>query len=374
MARGAGGIAEGIPAYLEHATLPKFDGETTHVIAAEVTFADGYIVRRELVIESTKSYSTGTQLTPIAVRQTAEQHPPSWEGCFVHPDGRAVRTTAVESPDAVVIVVRAPDPHEGGSVFNPVLQEFNKGSAEVRLPELLLAPGTVERMLWPVGEKYGRDPESASYLFVPSLDYDASKQEFMHFLMSQGPPVADNEPLRFADAVAVAGIRAMTGAQRRAVVLVLSHKPDASMHSPQAVRRYLAALGVPLFVWSPMGETPKTAAGWGEVEDVSSVHRLGLAVARLRRTLAEQRIAWVNQHKDAVLRHYGLPGPARRWKVHGRIVVDVEVMSPYITDSPVEAMSFSALERELEKRSSSGTKSRPHAKARPAGKRRRKRK
>ena len=284
------------------ATLPKFDGETTHVIAAEVTFADGYIVRRELVIESTKSYSTGTQLTPIAVRQTAEQHPPSWEGCFAHPDGRAVRTTAVESPDAVVIVVRAPDPHEGGSVFNPVLQEFNKGSAEVRLPELLLASGTVERMLWPVGEKYGRDPESASYLFVPSVDYDASKQEFMHFLMSQGPPVDANEPLRFADAVAVAGIRAMTGAQRRAVVLVLSHKPDASMHSPQAVRRYLAALGVPLFVWSPMGETPKAAAGWGEVEDVSSVHRLGLAVARLRRTLAEQRIAWVNVDPLAALR------------------------------------------------------------------------
>ena len=280
------------------ATLPKFNPDSTHVIDAEVTFADGFTARRELVLQGAKSYATGTQLTPVLVRETAEQHPASWEACFSQPGGEAVRTTAVETAEAVVIVVRAPDPHEAGSVFNPVLQELNKSDVDVRLPDLLFAPGTVERMLWPMGEKHGGE----SLLFMPSMDYDGSKQEFKHFLMSAGPDADDTTPLRFADAVAVAGIRAMTGAQRRAVILILSHKPDASMHSPRAVRRYLEALGVPLFVWSPMGETPKSAAAWGEVENVSTIHRLGVAFAKLRRALAEQRIAWVNVDPLAALR------------------------------------------------------------------------
>ena len=286
------------------AKLPKFNADSTHVIDAEVTFADGFTARRELVLQGTKSYAIGTQLTPVLVRETAEQHPASWDACLSQPGGGdAVRTTTVETPEAVVIVVRAPDPHETGSLFNPVLQELNRSSsADTRLPELLFAPNTVERMIWPVGEQYGRERGSSSFLFMTSMDHDGSKQEFMRFLMNGGPVIDDNMPLRFADAVAVAGIRAMTGAQRRAVVLILSHKPDTSVHSAQAVRRYLAALGVPLFVWSPMWEAPKSAAAWGEVENVSTVHRLGVAFAKLRRALSEQRIAWVNVDPLAALR------------------------------------------------------------------------
>jgi hypothetical protein len=280
------------------AKLPKFNPDSTHVIDAEVTFADGFVARRELVLQGAKSYAMGTQLTPVLVRETAEQHPASWDACFSQPGGETVRTTTVETPEAMVIVVRAPDPHEAGSVFNPVLQELNKSDADVRLPDLLFAGGTTERILWPVAEKHGSD----SLLFIPSMDYDGSKQEFKHFLMSGGPEVDGTAPLRFADAVAVAGIRAITGAQRRAVVLILSYKPDASMHSPQSVRRYLDALGVPLFVWSPMSEAPKSAGAWGEVENVSTVHRLGVAFAKLRRALAEQRIAWVNVDPLAALR------------------------------------------------------------------------
>ena len=53
-----------------HARLPKLDREMPHLLAAELRFQDGFVARRELVIESWRSASTGTQLTPIAVRET----------------------------------------------------------------------------------------------------------------------------------------------------------------------------------------------------------------------------------------------------------------------------------------------------------------
>src|SRR5437867_2802675 len=48
-----------------HARLPKLDMEVPHVIGAELRFEDGFVARRELVIESVRSDSVGTQLTPI---------------------------------------------------------------------------------------------------------------------------------------------------------------------------------------------------------------------------------------------------------------------------------------------------------------------
>jgi hypothetical protein len=55
--------------------------------------------------------------------------------------------------------------------------------------------------------------------------------------------------IRFTDAVAVAGLEATTENRRRAVLLVLSaQEKDQSRYDPALVRRYLAALRVPLFV------------------------------------------------------------------------------------------------------------------------------
>ena len=73
------------------------------------------------------------------------------------------------------------------------------------------------------------------------------------------------------------------------------------MHFGEALdeARYLAAIRVPLFVWSVEPPAEKSAAvspalaAWGEVEDVSTVARLRAAVSRLRNELESQRIAWV---------------------------------------------------------------------------------
>src|SRR5215212_644842 len=100
-------------------------------------------------------------------------------------------------------------------------------------------------------------------------------------------------PQRLADAVAVAGVQALGGAKRRAVVLVLGDEPDESRHAPDVVRRYLQRIGVPLRVWSLVGVRPSMKVTWGEVLDVSNPDRLRIATEDLRKLLNEQRIAWL---------------------------------------------------------------------------------
>jgi len=97
-----------------------------------------------------------------------------------------------------------------------------------------------------------------------------------------------------AEAVAVAGLRAIGESRRRAVVLVVSNRQDQSSYPPAAVRRYLADLGVPLFVWSPTGPRPDLADSWGEVDDISNITALRAAADHVRATLDAQRIAWVD--------------------------------------------------------------------------------
>src|SRR5581483_439751 len=102
-----------------------------------------------------------------------------------------------------------------------------------------------------------------------------------------------DDPRRFADAVAVAGLNATAGGLRRAVVLVLDWHKDASRYDPKAVREYLAALRVPLVLWSLSGPRPDVADSWGEVQDISSAAKLEKATEQLRRMLDSERVAWL---------------------------------------------------------------------------------
>ena len=115
-------------------------------------------------------------------------------------------------------------------------------------------------------------------------------------------PIDTRGRRRFADAVAVAGLNAISGAHRRAVVLVLSRSADQSSIEPAAVRRYFDLIGVPLFVWSPAGPRPELAKSWGEVDDTSDVTKFPAAVERLRASLASQRVVWIASDPLSALR------------------------------------------------------------------------
>jgi hypothetical protein len=100
---------------------------------------------------------------------------------------------------------------------------------------------------------------------------------------------------RLADATSAAGIFAATWSHPRAVVLVLTGNPDASvMLSPSAVRSYLADLGVPLQVWTAGSAAPDVAAPWGGSRPVKTRADLKAAVHALELEVEQQRIVWVD--------------------------------------------------------------------------------
>jgi hypothetical protein len=278
------------------AKLPHLDPNTPHVISAEMYFQDGSVARKEIIIEGLRSDSMGTQLTPVLLTEDGPA-PKTFNGCF-SAFGNAVRVNAVEKPEAHVMVVQEPDPSEAAHIFW-VLHA-------VRMTIAPLPAGINVRIIWPIARPY-EDRGLLATLFERSIDVKGSDEVLHLSTRSQTVPtmlgMADilstpfydrsrfDDPTRFADAVAVAGLGSMFDGFRRAVVLVLSHRKDVSENSPEMVRRYLAAIHVPLFVWSLEGPRPDLASTWGTVEDVSSSSRLIAATNRLRATLDAQRVA-----------------------------------------------------------------------------------
>ncbi|HEY4597397.1 MAG TPA: hypothetical protein VIJ02_13435, partial [Thermoanaerobaculia bacterium] len=118
----------------------------------------------------------------------------------------------------------------------------------------------------------------------------------MLLITARGPVPTGGVRLRFADAVAVAGLEATTENRRRAVLLVLTPEgKDQSRYDPAVVRRYLATLRVPLFVWCVGDPKPgSAAASWGKVEIIRQAKELSRAVAVLREALDAQRIVMVD--------------------------------------------------------------------------------
>jgi hypothetical protein len=277
------------------AVLPRLDSSRPHILAAEMRFDDGAVARAELVIDSGIGYSdsVGTQLTPIALKETGPPRDGSLEGCF-SAHGVAVRTAAVEETNALVNIVKDPDPSEAEAVLDPERRLRRRGGEAAALRhQMQLDPGTTEWIILPIGVHLGATGQPAATLFLPSRYIAASEGGLPWLLTQRFKGVDDSLPRQFADAVAVSGLRTLNPGRRRAVVLLLSRRPDASNLKPIAVRHYLAAIGVPLFVWSLTGPRPDVAGTWGEVDDISTSEGMRIATDRLRETLAGQRIAWV---------------------------------------------------------------------------------
>ena len=132
-------------------------------------------------------------------------------------------------------------------------------------------------------------------MFPVSRELDASTGGLRWILTRVFNPQPEPRSARFADAVAVAGLNGYGTFRRRAVLLVLAPEDhDASQYSADMVRRFLASLRVPLFVWSlgPLGPLG-SAWAWEEAVDVSSEDALKAEFARIRVELESQRIVWV---------------------------------------------------------------------------------
>jgi hypothetical protein len=269
------------------ATLPKRNLDVSHVLSAEVEFAPGVVARRDVVLGAQGGEAFG-ELTAVPVLVRRGDLPPvdKLQGWFTS-GGKPLRPVAAERGDAQVIVVRDAGAREAFTGMAPARRRIYGP------PNTQLGSGDRVRFLWP-SPRYRDSSGVPAELFDSSREFTRRDGGLLYMLSDlsfQGNQERSGQ--RLADALAVAGIEALAGNHPRAVVLVLGRTPeDGSRNTPASIRRFLAALRVPLYVWSLAPSSP-AAAAWGPVEDVSNGTKLATAVERLREDLEAQHIVFL---------------------------------------------------------------------------------
>jgi hypothetical protein len=281
------------------AQLPDLDWTHPHVLSATMRFEDGEIAQRETIIAGGLGETISAQVTPVLM--TAEKNvPPKLDGCFAV-DGVALHSTAIEKKDALVMFVKDTNAMSIRSRPSRVLQP--EWWFRPRRTDMQLDRHTTLRVLWPVAKKFSGAASQSPYLLFDGDEVQAVNGGIPWLLTQSNAALASPSfARRFTDAVAVAGLEAFESGRRRAVVLLLEKKPDASQHTPAIVRRYLERIGVPLFVWSIDAPTADQIDSWGTIADISTPGKLNQAVGELDRTLQAQRIAWIAVDPLASLR------------------------------------------------------------------------
>jgi hypothetical protein len=287
--------------------LPSYDPEAPHVLSAELTFPSSVTARRDVVFGGRYGSEISMELTavPVRLRHGRMPEPAAMRG-WLRAAGQPLTVAAVDEGGGEVLIVRdlgAAAAEALAKLGDDRILRVQDGTAALtfkpRYQTDMLALGNEGRMrfVWPVAVSYGQGGMK-SELFPQSRVFSVLDGG-LHWVLTNILPnqeLAGKGPQRLADAVAVAGLQAMAGNGARAVVLLVGPNPqDASRYDPATVRRYLAAIRVPLFVWK-VGEGPVSAAlsGWGgDVEDVSTLPGLRAAFAGLKDELASQRIVWV---------------------------------------------------------------------------------
>lgn len=307
--------------------LPDHDPESLHFLRVEVDFASDLTAVSEVVFGGSYQGQSATELTAVPVLVSGDGTPPpaAMDG-WLDVAGRQVSPVAVDDGPAEVVVVMDRAAQEelrdmierwsattviGGSsaaVLNarrsdrsPTTPNGNLGgtrtSTRAENPfrhTMTLGNDQLLRFLWPFSRFQGQQRLRYA-LFPRSEDHPPSHGGVLWLLAAAHQPPFSLDDQRLADAVAVAGMTSSARGRRRAVVLVLSGDPaDSSQFPAPAVRAYLEDLRVPLFVWSVDDPSEATIEAWGDVTRIDREGRMRNAVKELSRTVARQRILWVD--------------------------------------------------------------------------------
>lgn len=291
-----------LPVIERRAALPRFSPDLYHVLSAELRFASGVSARRDLVLGGLGS-EVSTELTAVPLLSSGKRPPsPAELQGKLLAAGRPLAVKAVDSAPEQLLVVRDLRTREAlerlGSVgrgYRDTAGRPFKDASFLRY-DLTLEREARLRLVWPrarlldTGDSRGLPIQ----LFDSSRDFTA-RDGGLHWLLTQVThPDEKVERQRFTDAVAVAGLQALAGNRRRAVLLVLGEETaDASQYTPAMVRRYLEGIRVPLYVWSLTGKPGAMTEAWGGAADVSSLPKLRRAFSQLRSDLEKQSIVWV---------------------------------------------------------------------------------
>ncbi len=252
-----------------------------HVLSAELLFANGTTARKDVVLTGDSAGEVATELTavPIRTRRPARPLPVNDLAGRLAAGGQplAVRTVDQEPPQVYVVI--APS----------FLRDRALGFAARWNGTLALGGGGGVHFLATSPRLFPTAGGSTAVFDISAGgDFD-----FRALPDLTDPRPSPAKPPQLGDAIAVAGLHALERQTPRAVVLILGSDPaDASELPPAVVRNYLAAIGVPLFVWSPH-RRERDPSVWGDVEDISDQGKLAHAFLLLDEELKRQQIAWV---------------------------------------------------------------------------------
>jgi hypothetical protein len=293
-------LFDGVPVPLDatgRGALPAHDLKSLHVLTAEVVVPPGRSLRREIAYGGEYGSEVSTELTAVPVRVRQGKLPPAAQlGGWFTAAGSPLPVDAVEEGPAQLYVVRSP----GAQAALWQTAGMEAGPKALRYLNLWdwtkLGKDDVVRFVDPYTQRFEADGE-LSDLFPISADFKTQHNNLLALLLhNNGPRPALGIKIRFADAVAVAAQEAVTENRRRAVLLVLTAaEKDQSNFDLATVRRYLAALHVPLFVWCLGEPEPGSAAAtWGKVDILKRDAHLRPAFVEVRDALAAQRIVMVD--------------------------------------------------------------------------------
>jgi hypothetical protein len=279
---------------LNRVRLPEFDLYRAHLLSAQLGGDGGVDARADVVFGGGEGAEVRTELTAVPLLRDADGENPDAAALsgLVLVAGEPVPVAAVETPGRRVFAVTAKKARPGLLKMARELEQ--KGAISRRSDSLApqeLGPGDDRLFLVVPEARRHRSSDVSLALFPVHGPYAVDSGELPWLLTHLVPRDVIVE--RLADAVAVAGVRAAAGANPRAVVVLLSDDvEDYSGQETDAVRAFLSALRVPLYVWSTTPDITELPA-WGAVRDVSTRKRMRRAAAELEDFLGHQIIVWV---------------------------------------------------------------------------------
>lgn len=294
-------IFDGLPVALDasgRAVLPAHDLKSLHLLTAEVRFSPLRVAHKDVAYggEYGSEISTALTAVPVRARRGRLAAAEKLAGWFTA-GGQPAAVAAVEEGPAQLFVVRSPKARE-------MTRTLGARGLEAKASRRMgLGKEQRIRFLFPYPLRF-ESSAGLTDLFEFSPPFTAPQGGFPNLVEAvEQKPLTDAarqrmlaSERRIADAVAVAALEATTENRRRAVLLVISgNEPDASRYDPLTVRRFLAALRVPLFVWCLSRPVFGSAlAAWGDCVEVREATNLSSSIDRIRAELEAQRIVLVD--------------------------------------------------------------------------------
>ena len=288
---------------LQAIVLPPHDSASLHFLRAELVFSPSERTYAELVFGGTYGDEVSTELTAVVL--AADKKPPrpeQMEG-WLAKRGRPLQVVAVDKGPANLLFIR----EKSVTTLEGLQLIYEKKmwhKASARRPQIgidVVGDNDRVRFVFPTTGRrqpvVGQGRASWSIEQVPvSLDVADYGPLFDiltdAFFPDQDLPTSEQQ---LADAVAIGGVVAASGDQRRMLVLIRSFEgKDTSRFSPAEVEAYLRQLRVPFQVWTitPEAAEPPPPV-WGNERDVSQIRTLRRALSDLRKALESQVVVWV---------------------------------------------------------------------------------